>query len=98
MLAKPASLKLKAALLNLSLVLAVISGLGIAPTFQFPVYAVDGCATPTVITGGGSFALATGDNCFKYVNAAFSKGAMWSVMNGSDSTVVNLLKWYGGRT
>jgi endo-1,4-beta-xylanase len=56
------------------------------------------CATPTVITGGGSYAIPASGVCFKYVNAAFVRGAMWSVMNGSDSTVSNVLKWYGGRT
>ena len=51
----------------------------------------------TTITGGGSFNLVTGDNCFKYVNSAFTRGAMWSVMNPGDSTVINTVKWYGGR-
>jgi len=56
------------------------------------------CASPTVITGGGSYSVSTAGTCFKYVNTTFKWGAMWSVMNGSDSTVVNTLKWYGGRT
>jgi hypothetical protein len=55
------------------------------------------CATPTVITGGGSYSVPASGVCFKYVNAAFVRGAMWSVMNGSDSTVSNVVKWYGGR-
>jgi|GEM_PF-1246856 len=91
------NLKRKTIFLPLALIVAMISGLGIGPLFQVPVYAVDGCATPTVITGGGSYTLVLGDNCFKYVNAAFNRGAMWSVMNGSDSTVSNVVKWYGGR-
>jgi hypothetical protein len=57
----------------------------------------DLCATPTVITGGGSYSVSVSGVCFKYVNAAFPRGAMWSVMNGSDSTVSNVVKWYGGR-
>ena len=57
----------------------------------------DLCASPTVITGGGSYSVPASGVCFKYVNAAFSRGAMWSVMNGSDSTVSNVVKWYGGR-
>jgi len=55
------------------------------------------CATPTVITGGGSYAIPASGVCFKYVNATFTRGAMWSVMNGSSSTVSNTVKWYGGR-
>jgi len=55
------------------------------------------CATPTVITGGGSYSVPATGVCFKYVNAAFVRGAMWSVMNGSSSTVSNVVKWYGGR-
>jgi len=55
------------------------------------------CATPTVITGGGSYSVPLTGVCFKYVNATFTRGAMWSVMNGSDSTVSNVVKWYGGR-
>jgi cellulose 1,4-beta-cellobiosidase len=61
------------------------------------VLAVSGCSSPTVITGGGSYALAAGDNCFKYVNSTFTRGAMWSVMNPGDSTVSNTVQWYGGR-
>jgi len=94
---KLASFKLRSSLLHLALGLAILSGLGITPLFQVPVYAVDGCATPTVVTGGGSFTLVLGDNCFKYVNSSFPRGAMWSVMNPGDSTVVNTVKWYGGR-
>jgi len=55
------------------------------------------CATPTVITGGGSYSVPASGVCFKYVNAAFVRGAMWSIMNGSDTTVSNVVKWYGGR-
>jgi hypothetical protein len=55
------------------------------------------CSTPTVITGGGSYSVPAGGVCFKYVNSAFVRGAMWSVMNGSSSTVSNVVKWYGGR-
>jgi hypothetical protein len=55
------------------------------------------CATPTVITGGGSYSVPLAGVCFKYVNATFVRGGMWSVMNGSDSTVSNVVKWYGGR-
>ena len=56
------------------------------------------CATPTVITAGGSYAIPASGVCFKYVNAAFVRGGMFSVMNGADSTVSNVVKWYGGRT
>jgi hypothetical protein len=55
------------------------------------------CSTPTVITGGGSYSVSASGTCFKYVNAAFVRGGMWSVMNGSSSTVSNVVKWYGGR-
>ncbi len=56
----------------------------------------DLCASPTVITGGGSYAVAASGTCFKYVNTTFRWGGMFSVMNGSDSTVSNVVKWYGG--
>jgi len=62
-----------------------------------PVPGGNPCASPTVITGGGSYSVSTAGTCFKYVNTAFSRGAMWSVMNGSSSTVSNTVKWYGGR-
>src|SRR6185295_8472677 len=62
-----------------------------------PVPGGNPCSSPTVITGGGSYSVSTSGTCFKYVNAAFVRGAMWSVMNGSDSTVSNTIKWYGGR-
>lgn len=52
------------------------------------------CASPTVITDGGSYAVAAGGTCFKYVNTNFQWGGLWSVMNGSDAT--NVVKWYGG--
>src|SRR5207302_1701698 len=55
----------------------------------------DPCASPTVITAGGSFAITTSATCFKYVNATNKWGAMWTVMNGS-TTAANTLKWYGG--
>jgi hypothetical protein len=57
----------------------------------------DPCASPTVITGGGSFAITTSSTCFKYVNAANKWGGMFTVMNGS-SSAANTLKWYGGRS
>jgi hypothetical protein len=55
------------------------------------------CASPTVITDGGSYAVAAGGTCFKYVNTTFTWGGVWSVINGSDTTVSNIVKWYGGR-
>src|SRR6185436_12112526 len=62
-----------------------------------PVPGGNPCSTPTVITGGGSYSVSTSGTCFKYVNAAFIRGGMFSVMNGSSSTVRNVVKWYGGR-
>jgi hypothetical protein len=50
-----------------------------------------------VITGGGSYSVSASGTCFKYVNAAFVRGGMFSVMNPGDSTVSNTVKWYGGR-
>src|SRR5689334_8794269 len=91
------SFKLRSVLLHLSLALAVLSGLGIGSIFQSSVFAVNGCSTPTVITAGGGYAIAAGDTCFKYVNTGSTRGAMWSVMNPGDSTVVNTVQWYGGR-
>jgi rhamnogalacturonan endolyase len=97
MTSKSSTLSFKSIFLPLALIVAMISGLGIAPLFQFPAYAVDGCATPMVITGGGSYTVNAGDTCFKYVNSTFIRGGMFSVMNGADSTVSNVVKWYGGR-
>jgi hypothetical protein len=57
----------------------------------------DPCANPTVITGGGSYPVSSAGTCFKLVNPSFKWGAMWSVMNGPDSTVSNTVQWYGGR-
>jgi len=54
------------------------------------------CASPTVITDGSSYAVAASGTCFKYVNTNFQWGGLWSVMNGSDATVSNVVKWYGG--
>src|SRR5690349_8224628 len=68
-------------------------GLGLAA----PAAQVVGCATPTVITAGGSYTVNAGDTCFKYVNSTFVRGGMFSVMNGADSTVSNVVQWYGGR-
>lgn len=62
-----------------------------------PVPGGNPCSSPTVITGGGSYSVSITGTCFKYVNAAFVRGGMFSVMNGSDSTVSNVVKWYGGR-
>jgi len=56
-----------------------------------------GCSNPTVITGGGSYAVSTSATCFKYVNTANRWGTMWTVMNSS-SSAANTLNWYGGRT
>src|SRR5262249_26486531 len=55
----------------------------------------DLCSSPTVITGGGSYAVSTAGTCFKYVNTTFVRGGMFSVMNGS-GTMTNTLTWYGG--
>jgi endoglucanase len=55
------------------------------------------CASPTVITGGGSYSVSASGTCFKYVNATFIRGGMFSVMNPGDATVINTVKWYGGR-
>jgi hypothetical protein len=54
------------------------------------------CASPTVITGGGSYSVSASGTCFKYVNATFVRGGMFSVMNPGDATVINTVKWYGG--
>jgi hypothetical protein len=62
-----------------------------------PVPGGNPCSTPTVITGGGSYSVTTTGVCFKYVNATFTRGGMFSVMNPGDSTVINTVKWYGGR-
>jgi endo-1,4-beta-xylanase len=56
-----------------------------------------GGGTCTTITGGGSYSVSASGTCFKYVNAAFVRGGMFSVMNPGDSTVSNTVKWYGGR-
>jgi endoglucanase len=66
------------------------------PTGPTPTPGGNPCASPTVITAGGSYSVSTAGTCFKYVNAAFVRGGMFSVMNGSDSTVSNTVKWYGG--
>jgi endo-1,4-beta-xylanase len=58
--------------------------------------ASDPCASPTVITGSGAYAVTATGTCFKYVNTAFRWGGMFSVMNGQDATVSNTLAWYGG--
>ena len=55
----------------------------------------DPCASPTVITAGGSYNITTSATCFKFVTTA-PRGADWSVMNGGTSAV-NTLKWYGLR-
>jgi len=62
-----------------------------------PVPGGNPCSTPTVITGGGSYSVSMTGTCFKYVNATFTRGGMFSVMNPGDSTVSNTVKWYGGR-
>jgi|GEM_PF-2023152 len=62
-----------------------------------PVPGGNPCASPTVITGGGSYSVSTAGTCFKYVNSGFVRGGMFSVMNPGDSTVSNTVKWYGGR-
>src|SRR6185295_11489039 len=59
--------------------------------------ATPGAGTCTTITGGGSFAISTTATCFKYVNTAFVRGGMFTVMNGSTSAA-NTLNWYGGRS
>src|SRR5204862_1054422 len=66
------------------------------PTGPTPTPGGNPCASPTVITAGGSYSVSTAGTCFKYVNAAFVRGGMFSVMNGADATVSNTVKWYGG--
>jgi subtilisin family serine protease len=55
----------------------------------------DPCASPTVITGSGSYAITTRLTCFKYVNSSFKWGGMFTVINSS-SPAANILNWYGG--
>src|SRR6185436_17017631 len=55
----------------------------------------DPCASPTVITGGGTFAVGTTAKCFKYVNTAFVRGGMFSVMKDGTSAS-DTIQWYGG--
>jgi len=55
----------------------------------------DPCANPTVLTGGGTFAITTSARCFKYVNTGFLRGGMFSVMKDG-SSASDTLQWYGG--